>query len=131
MQTWSIEEFAEQSGSTQRTLRQYEDLGLLNRERHGSERAFDPQDRSRLQLVLRGRRLGFSLTQIRTIVNMYDEQPGDAHQLEYLLDQIEVRRTELERLRREIADTERELDEVRERCRQDLAATTARVSQVT
>lgn len=122
MQTWSIEEFAEQSGSTQRTLRHFADLGLLNRERQGSQRAFDPQDRNRLQLVLRGRRLGFSLSQIRIIVNMYDEQPGEAGQLRYLLEQIEVRRTELERLRRDIDDTWRELDEVAERCRQDLKA---------
>jgi chaperonin cofactor prefoldin len=55
-------------------------------------------------------------------VNMYDEQPGEAGQLHYLLEQIEVRRAELDRLRRDIDDTLRELDEVADRCRQDLAA---------
>ena len=122
MQTWSITELAEEFGVTLRTLRHYEDVGLLTPERRGSRRVFHPRDRIRLQLVLRGRRLGFSLPEIRTIVNMYDEQPGEAGQLHYLLGQIEVRRAELDRLRRDIDDTLRELDEVADRCRQDLAA---------
>jgi DNA-binding transcriptional MerR regulator len=122
MQTWSITDLAEEFGVTLRTLRHYEDVGLLTPERRGSRRVFHPRDRIRLQLVLRGRRLGFSLPEIRTIVNMYDEQPGEAGQLHYLLEQIEVRRAELDRLRRDIDDTLRELDEVADRCRQDLAA---------
>lgn len=122
MRTWSITELAEEYGVTLRTLRHYEDVGLLDPERRGSRRVFHPRDRIRLQLILRGRRLGFSLPQIRTIVNMYDEKPGEAGQLHYLLEQIQVRRAELERLRRDIDDTWRELDEVAERCRQDLAA---------
>ena len=122
MQTWSITELAQEFAVTLRTLRHYEDVGLLTPERRGSRRVFHPRDRIRLQLILRGRRLGFSLPEIRTIVNMYDEQPGEAGQLHYLLEQIEVRRVELDRLRRDIDDTWRELDEVAERCRQDLAA---------
>ena len=122
MQTWSITELAEEFAVTLRTLRHYEDVGLLSPERRGPRRVFHPQDRVRLQLILRGRRLGFSLPEIRRIVNMYDEQPGEAGQLHYLLAQIEVRRAELDRLRRDIDDTWRELDEVAERCRQDLAA---------
>jgi DNA-binding transcriptional MerR regulator len=122
MQTWSITELAEEFGVTLRTLRHYEDVGLLTPERRGSRRVFHPRDLIRLQLVLRGRRLGFSLPEIRTIVNMYDEQPGEAGQLHYLLEQIEVRRAELDRLRRDIDDTMRELDEVADRCRLDLAA---------
>jgi DNA-binding transcriptional MerR regulator len=122
MRTWSITELAQEFGVTLRTLRHYEDVGLLSPERRGSRRVFHPRDRVRLQLILRGRRLGFSLPEIRTIVNMYDEQPGEAGQLHYLLEQIEVRRAELDRLRRDIDDTWRELDEVAERCRQDLAA---------
>ena len=122
MRTWSITELAQEFGVTLRTLRHYEDVGLLSPERRGSRRVFHPRDRVRLQLILRGRRLGFSLPEIRTIVNMYDEQPGEAGQLHYLLEQIEVRRAELDRLRRDIDDTWRELDEVADRCRQDLAA---------
>ena len=118
--TWSITELAEEFGVTLRTIRHYEDVGLISPERRGSSRVFHTRDRIRLQLILRGKRLGFSLPEIRTIVNMYDEQPGEAGQLQYLLDQIEVRRAELEQRRRDIADTLAELDEVEARCRADL-----------
>ena len=53
---------------------------------------------------------------------MYDEQPGEAGQLQYLLDQIEVRRGELEQMRRDIDQTMAELAHVEQRCREDLAA---------
>ena len=119
---WSITELAEEFGVTLRTLRHYEDVGLITPERRGTTRVFHPRDRIRLQLILRGKRLGFSLPEIRTIVNMYDEQPGEAGQLQYLLDQIEVRRAELEQLRRDIDETTLELDRVEARCREDLAA---------
>jgi DNA-binding transcriptional MerR regulator len=120
--SWSITELAEEFGVTLRTLRHYEDVGLITPERRGTTRVFHPRDRIRLQLILRGKRLGFSLPEIRTIVNMYDEQPGEAGQLQYLLDQIEVRRAELEQLRRDIDETTLELDRVEARCREDLAA---------
>jgi DNA-binding transcriptional MerR regulator len=119
---WTISALAEEFGVTLRTLRHYEDVGLISPERRGSTRVFHARDRIRLQLILRGKRLGFSLPEIRTIVNMYDEQPGEAGQLQYLLDQIDVRRTELEQLRRDIEETTLELDRVEARCREDLAA---------
>jgi DNA-binding transcriptional MerR regulator len=119
--TWSITELADDFGLTLRTLRHYEDVGLLTPERRGTARVFHGRDRTRLRLILRGKRLGFSLPEIRTIVNMYDEQPGEAGQLQYLLDQIEVRRAELDQLRRDIDETLVELDRVEERCREDLA----------
>src|SRR3954453_16821717 len=120
--TWSITELAEEVGVPLRTIRHYEDVGLITPERRGSSRVFHPRDRIRLQLILRGKRLGFSLPEIRTIVNMYDEQPGEAGQLQYLLDQIDVRRAELEQLRRDIDETMAELAHVEQRCREDLAA---------
>src|SRR3954467_1050137 len=120
--TWSITELAEEFGVTLRTIRHYEDVGLITPERRGTSRVFHARDRIRLQLILRGKRLGFSLPQIRTIVNMYDEQPGEAGQLHYLLDQIDVRRAELEQMRADKDETLRELDVVADRCRADLAA---------
>jgi len=120
--TWTITSMADEFGVTLRTIRHYEDVGLIAPERHGTSRLFHPRDRIRLQLVLRGKRLGFSLPQIRTIVNMYDEQPGEAGQLEYLLTQIEVRRSELEQMRRDVDETMTELELVERRCRQDLTA---------
>ena len=120
--TWSITELAEEFGVTLRTIRHYEDVGLITPERRGSARVFHTRDRIRLQLILRGKRLGFSLPEIRTIVNMYDEQPGEAGQLQYLLDQIDGLRAELDQLRRDIDETMAELAHVEHRCREDLAA---------
>lgn len=119
--TWTITELAEEFGVTLRTIRHYEDVGLLAPGRVGSQRVFDTRQRIRLQLVLRGKRLGFSLPEIATIVNMYDEQPGEAGQLHYLLDQIEVRRAELEQMRLDIDETMTELARVEARCHEDLA----------
>ena len=119
--TWTITELAREYDVTLRTLRHYEDLGLLSPGRRGTVRVFGQRDRTRLELVLRGRRLGFSLPEIATIVNMYDEQPGEAGQLEYLLAQIEVRRADLEQRRRDLDETLVELDRVAARCREDLA----------
>lgn len=118
--TWTITELAEEHGVTLRTLRHYEDVGLLSPERRGTTRVFHQRDRIRLRLILRGKRLGFTLPEISTIVDMYDDQPGEAGQLRYLLDRIEVRRADLEQRRRDIDDTLAELDEVAARCREDL-----------
>jgi DNA-binding transcriptional MerR regulator len=120
--SWTISELADEFGVTLRTIRHYEDVGLLSPGRRGTVRLFDTRQRIRLQLVLRGKRLGFSLPEIATIVNMYDEQPGEAGQLHYLLEQIEVRRAELEQMRRDIDETMAELDRVAGRCHEDLAA---------
>jgi DNA-binding transcriptional MerR regulator len=121
LSSWTIAELAEEFGVTHRTIRFYEDRGLLSPERRGQQRVFRARDRVRLGLILRGRRLGFSLDEIATIVDMYDAEPGEQGQLRYLLDQIAVRRTELEQRRRDIEQTLAELDEVEARCREDLA----------
>lgn len=118
--TWTIAELAAQYDVTHRTLRHYEDRGLLRPDRRGTVRVFRNRERIRLALILRGRRLGFSLDEIATIVDMYDEHPGEAGQLHYLIEQIGVRRTELEQRRRDIEETLTELDEVERRCREDL-----------
>ena len=117
---WTIAEVAEELGVTHRTVRYYEDQGLVSPERRGTQRLFHPRDRVRLGLVLRGRRLGFALEEIRRIVDMYDQQPGEAGQLSYLLEQIAERRTDLEQRRRDVEDALTELDEVEARCRRDL-----------
>ena len=120
MRTWSITDLAEDFGVTLRTIRFYEDRGLLSPERRGTTRVFHPRDRIRLALILRGKRLGFSLGEIAKIVDMYDAEPGEAGQLRYLLDQIDVRRTELEQRRKDIDETLAELAEVERRCHEDL-----------
>lgn len=119
--TWTIAQMADDYDITHRALRHYEHLGLLSPEREGQRRIYHRRDRTRLALVLRGRRLGFSLEEISTILGMYDDQPGEAGQLRYLLSQIGDRREDLERRRRDIADSLRELDELEARCNEDLA----------
>ena len=119
---WTIAEVAEQFGVTHRTVRYYEDQGLVSPERRGTQRLYHPRDTVRLDLVLRGRRLGFALEEIRRIVDMYDQQPGEAGQLTYLLAQIADRRADLDQRRRDVEDALAELDDVERRCRRDLAA---------
>ena len=118
--TWTIAEVAEEFGVTHRTVRYYEQQGLVSPERRGTARVFHPRDRVRLALVLRGRRIGFDLEKVRTIVDMYDDVPGEAGQLEYLLEQVEGRRAELEARRADIDTVLDELDELERRCREDL-----------
>jgi DNA-binding transcriptional MerR regulator len=118
--TWSIAELASEYEVTLRTIRFYEDRGLISPERRGTTRVYHPRDRVRLGLILRGKRLGFTLDEIATIVDMYDAEPGEEGQLVYLLDQIGRRRAELEQRRRDIDETLAELDDVEGRCRADL-----------
>lgn len=117
----TIAEIAEEFGVTHRTVRYYEAQGLVSPERRGTQRLFHPRDRVRLSLVLRGKRLGFPLEEIRRIVDMYDDVPGEWGQLEYLIRQIGDRRTDLEQRRRDIEAVLTELDELEGRCRADLA----------
>jgi DNA-binding transcriptional MerR regulator len=118
--TWTITELAAEFGTTLRSIRFYEDQGLLAPERAGLTRVFHPRDRVRLQLILRGKRLGFSLREIASILDMYDEQPGEAGQLRFLLADIAERRTVLQRKRQDLDDAMRELEELDQRCREDL-----------
>ena len=123
-QTWTIAQVADEFGITHRTVRHYEDLGLISPERHGTKRPYRRRDRPRLQLILRGKRLGFPLDQIRTIIDLYDAPRGKRSQLQYVLDQIDDRRTDLEQRRRDLDDALTELDRFEDRCREDLARIT-------
>ncbi|RNI22145.1 MerR family transcriptional regulator [Flexivirga caeni] len=118
--TWTIAQLADEFEITHRTIRHYEELGLITPERRGTVRVFHRRDRTRLALILRGKRIGFPLDEIRTIIDMYDEQPGEVGQLHYLLEQIAERRVELEQRRADIEQTLRELAVVEERCHADL-----------
>ncbi|HEX6196669.1 MAG TPA: MerR family DNA-binding transcriptional regulator [Jiangellaceae bacterium] len=119
--TWTIAELADEFGITLRTIRFYEEHGLVSPQRKGTQRVFHERDRVRLNLVLRGKRLGFPLDEIKKIVNMYDAEPGEFGQLHYLLEQIDVRRTELEQRRKDIDEALDELNDLERRCRMDLA----------
>ena len=89
--TWTISELAAEFGTTLRTIRFYEDEGLLAPERVGTARVFHDRDRVRLQLILRGKRLGFTLSEIAHVLALYDEPPGERGQLEFLISDIAKR----------------------------------------
>ena len=112
---------AEEFGLTHRTVRHYEELGLISPLREGTRRLYRRRDRTRLALILRGRRLGFPLEQIRTIIDLYDAPRGKRSQLEYVLAQIDERRADLEQRRADLEAALEELDSFESRCRADLA----------
>ena len=118
--TWTIAQIAQEFGVSHRTVRYYEDKGLVTPERRGTTRVFHARDHVRLALILRGKRLGFPLDEIRRIVDMYDEQPGETGQLSYLLGQIGDRRAQLEQRRRDVEAALAELDDLERRCHEDL-----------
>ncbi len=118
--TWTIAQVADEFAVTHRAVRHYEELGLISPERRGTARIYRPRDRTRLNLILRGKRLGFLLEEIRTIINLYDEPRGQASQLSYVLNQINDRRADLERRRRDIEEALKELDSFERRCHADL-----------
>ncbi|NDL59930.1 MerR family transcriptional regulator [Phytoactinopolyspora mesophila] len=118
--TWTITELAAEFGVTSRTIRFYEEQGLLTPTREGTRRVFDNGDRVRLELVLRGKRLGFTLAEIKKIVGMYATGAGERGQLIYLLQQISQRRAELEARLQDISAILSEFDELERRCRADL-----------
>lgn len=128
--TWTIGDLAREFDVTTRTIRFYEDEGLLAPARRGRVRLFNQRDRTRLKLILRGKRLGFRLSEIREIVDMYNAPPGEAGQLQLLIGKIEARRERLLRQREDIAVALRELDSVAARCAERLAALDDRVEPV-
>jgi DNA-binding transcriptional MerR regulator len=119
--TWTIGELATEFDTTLRTIRFYEDQGLLTPERVGTTRVFHDRDRVRLQLILRGKRLGFTLAEIAHVLGLYDETPGERGQLEFLIADIGKRRAALLEKRRDIDETLTELAALEKRCRADLA----------
>ncbi len=120
--SYGIADLAQEFDVTTRTIRFYEAEGLIAPARQGQHRIFRPRDRVRLKLILRGKRLGFSLGEIREIIDLYDRAPGEAGQLRFFLGKIRERRAILERQRTDIADALHELGEVEQRCAAQLKA---------
>ena len=110
--TFSISDLAAEFEVTTRTLRFYEAKGMLAPTRAGQKRIYGQRDRTRLRLILRGKRIGLPLAEIREIVDMYDGPPGEIGQLERLLGRIDRRSTELVARRTEIDGMIAELDAV-------------------
>jgi DNA-binding transcriptional MerR regulator len=113
---YSIGDLADEFGISTRAIRFYESKGLLSPERVGSNRIYTKRDRARLILVLRGKRLGFSLEEIAEYLNLYDSDPDQIAQTRLLLQKVETAIADLEVKQRDIEDALRELREIRAQC---------------
>ncbi|NKC22160.1 MerR family DNA-binding transcriptional regulator [Ochrobactrum oryzae] len=118
---YTITELTREFGISTRTLRFYEDEGLISPVRRGRTRLFRPADRHLLKQILRGKRLGFSIAEIHEIIQMYREPPGETGQLKLLMKRVEEKRDDLRQKRRDIEETLGELDQIEESCIERLA----------
>lgn len=108
--TFTIGELADEFGLTLRTIRHYEDEGLLAPRRDGLNRIYDHRDRARLVLICRGKRLGFRLTDIKDFLNLYD---GDDGQVEQIRHARKLARRRIAALESQLADVQQTLAELR------------------
>jgi DNA-binding transcriptional MerR regulator len=118
---FSITELTREFGVSTRTLRFYEDEGLIAPERRGRTRLYRAADRHLIAEILRGRRIGFTIAEIREIVQVYKSPPGESAQLEMLMRKVDEKRADLRQKRRDIEETLTELDNVEEACLTRLA----------
>lgn len=110
--TFSIGELASEFEITSRALRVYEEEGLLAPLRDGTRRIYSESNRTRLRLILRGKRLGWSLSEIKELFDLYDSSHGEEAQLELMLDKLRQRRQTLEAQRRDIDHALEELERI-------------------
>ena len=118
--TYSISALAKEFAVTPRAIRFYEDQDLLSPARKGRRRVYKERDRVRLRLILRGKRLGFSLSEIREMFALYDTAPGEEGQLLYLIDKIKARRETLKQQRKDIEIVLNEMKDVEKRAKKAL-----------
>ncbi|MCH6582619.1 MAG: MerR family DNA-binding transcriptional regulator [Proteobacteria bacterium] len=117
MTTYTIGELAQEFEVTTRAIRFYEDQGLLSPARNGQARVYSIRDRVRLKLVLRGKRLGFSLGEIGGMLDLYDADPSEVGQLQYFVSKLDERRAQLNQQQQDIQVTLKELDEIEAQCK--------------
>ncbi|MCC2615839.1 MerR family DNA-binding transcriptional regulator [Aestuariibacter halophilus] len=120
-QTYSIGELAKAFDITPRSIRFYEEQGLVSPERNGQTRIYHKKDRVRLKLILRGKRLGFSLAETKTLFHLYDSHQNSEAQLEKMLQLTEQKRDVLNQQLEDIKMLMAELDDVEARCKEELA----------
>jgi DNA-binding transcriptional MerR regulator len=117
MTTYTIGELAQEFDVTTRAIRFYEHQGLLCPTRNGQARVYSARDRVRLKLVLRGKRLGFSLGEIREMLDLYDADPSEVGQLQYFVSKLDERRAQLHQQQQDIQVTLKELDDIETQCK--------------
>lgn len=119
----SVTELAAELGVSARTIRFYEDKGLVSPQRAGANRVYAPRDRARMILILRGKRLGFSLRDIKDYLDLYETDADGAAQLHMLLRGVADRTRRLEDQRTALDDALQELHDIRAQAEAALAAT--------
>ena len=119
--TYTITDLATEFDVTTRTIRHYEDEGLLSPRREGMNRLFSNRDRVRLKLALRGKRLGFTLAEIRELFELYDLARDEKGQLQVFLAKLEKHRALLAQQREDIEVMLNEIAFFENQCRKLLA----------
>jgi len=117
---YSVSQLARQLGVTARTIRFYEDKHLIAPQRAGTTRVYTHRDRARLMLILRGKRLGFSLREIKEFLDLYDVDPTHHMQLRQLLAGVRKRMGKLREQRAAIDESLTELTEIERQCEEVL-----------
>ncbi len=117
---FAISDLAREFGITPRTIRFWEDQGILSPEREGSKRVFTRRDRARLKMALRGKRLGLSLAEIKDLIGMYNSTEDETPQLLECLRVMSSRRTALEQQREDIEAMLAEISQFESLCQQEL-----------
>jgi len=115
--TYSISNLASEFDVTTRTIRFYEEKGLLSPQRAGTRRIYNAADRTKLRLILRGKRLGLSLDESADIILMYGTPGNNRKQLEALLEKIQEKQTELKRQQKDLRAMLKELSGAEKKCR--------------
>ena len=110
--TYSIGQLAEEFGLTLRSLRFYEDEGLISPARVGQTRVYSHRDRARLKLICRGKRLGFSIGEIKDFLDLYETDEAQVEQMSFLLKGARNRIRHLEQQLRDVQQTLKELHEI-------------------
>lgn len=113
---FGIAELAKEFGVTTRTIRFYEDKGLIAPTREGQRRIYSPRDRVRLRLIMRGKRLGLSLEEISELIELYDVDPSEVTQLRQFIDVIRNRKAILNGQKRDIEDSLAEMERLERQC---------------
>ena len=121
VKTYSISDLSRHFDVTPRAIRFYEDQGLLSPERINAQRVYNDGDFIRLKLILRGKRIGFSLAELKQTISLYDTQPDSKAQLQYVLETIDSHREELLERKQDIQTTLADMDDVQTRIREQLA----------
>jgi len=117
---FSIGDLAREFDLTTRTIRYYEDKNLLTPQRRGQQRVYSRADCTRLKLILRGKRLGWNLDEIRQVIELYNGPGGEIRQLEVMLNKIENSRTTLLEQQQDVQIALDELQEIEARCQRQL-----------